>query len=155
MVGAVEKAMGRGLARGVLRSEDGKRAEARRRPFDWGRGEAGERGSEGGRRIESRNGEERGGHTRRGTARAARQRPAAARPWRGHVARPAEQAGKGLTGGPRPQCRAAAPVDRRARAAQCQAVRIQIGFKIFQTDSNLPQTLTDPNDAFPYSKNSK
>jgi hypothetical protein len=53
MVGAVEKAMGRGLARGVLRSEDGKRVEARWRPFEWGRGEAGERGSEGGRRDHS------------------------------------------------------------------------------------------------------
>jgi hypothetical protein len=34
-----------------------------------------------------------------------------------------------LTGGPRPQCHAAAVADRWARMAQCQAARIQTGFK--------------------------
>jgi hypothetical protein len=52
-------------------------------------------------------------------------RPTAARGWRARVAWRGRAArtvrtGEGEGGVPRPQCRAAAPADRRARAAQCR-----------------------------------
>jgi hypothetical protein len=82
-------------------------------------------------------------------------RPAVARDRRRGTAmsccRPNRGGGRGLTGGPWPQCQAAALADRRARAAQCRAVRIQNisnGLKILQT-------LTDLKGVFPCSTNQK
>jgi hypothetical protein len=48
---------------------------------------------------------------------------------------------------------AAALADRRARAAQCRAARIQIGFKIISNKFKFAQTLTNAKGAFPCSKN--
>jgi hypothetical protein len=69
-------------------------------------------------------GRERGGRARRGTARRHDNGPATARA--GGTAWPRRAAGRTnmggaeeLTGGPRPQCRVAAPTDRRARALHC------------------------------------
>jgi hypothetical protein len=62
---------------------------------------------------------------------------------------------KGLTSGSWPQCRAAAPVDRRAQAAQCRAARIQIEFKNSSNGFKFAQALTDPKGAFPFLKNWK
>jgi hypothetical protein len=79
-----------------------------------------------------------------------RQRPGrGARRWRGQPNRGGE---KGLTGGPRPQCRAAASADRRARAAQCRAVRIQIEFKNSLNRFKFAQTLTNRKGVFPTQK---
>jgi hypothetical protein len=88
---------------------------------------------------------------------------AMARPWRtrvercGHAARPVEQGreNRRLTGGPWPQCRAAAPADRQARVAQCRAARIQTGFKNISNGFKILQTMTDPKGVFTSSKNSK
>jgi hypothetical protein len=70
-------------------------------------------------------------------------------------ARPNRGGEKGLTSGPRPQCRAATPGDRRARAAQCRAARIQIEFKNSSNGFKFAQTLTNPKGTFPYPKNWK
>jgi hypothetical protein len=58
-----------------------------------------------------------------------------------------------LTNGPRPQCRAAALANRRARAAQCRAARILTGFKNISNGFKILQTLTNPKGVFPCSKN--
>jgi hypothetical protein len=84
--------------------------------FERRQGEEGEGWGSARCHVGAGEGAERGGvrgPDRQGTARVAR---------RGHVAGPAEQGrGKGLTDGPRPQCRVVAPDDRQARAAQCWA----------------------------------
>jgi hypothetical protein len=64
--------------------------------------------------VDGGNGEERGGPGAAWDSAAARHRPAAARLWRAQAARRGTSRGRpnrggaeGLTGGPRPQCRAA------------------------------------------------
>jgi hypothetical protein len=113
----------------------------------------GGRGSQGLASRGGENGEERGGPgaTRGSSATGGRRQRGVARPH----ARPNKGGGRWLTGGPRPQCRAAALADRWALAAQCRAARIPTGLKNISNKFKFAQTLADLKAVFPCSKNCK